>query len=88
MKFEIDDRPCGMQGKTRPIAAAYICMEEKRDTNPLSIVRVTDADGAPARGPKCTAGAPMMDHVRAYMGFSCTKYNFASILLFTIEQRY
>ena len=23
MKFEIDDRPCGMQGETRPIAAVY-----------------------------------------------------------------
>ena len=32
--------------------------------------------------PKCTAGAPMMEHVRAYMGFFDIKYSLANILLF------
>jgi hypothetical protein len=32
--------------------------------------------------PKCTAGPPRMDHVRAYIGFSYIKYNQTSFIPF------
>jgi hypothetical protein len=34
------------------------------------------------RQPKCTAGPPRMDHVRAYIGFSYIKYSRTSFIPF------